>query len=331
MKGKVFSILFATVLAVSLCLVPAVVSADVETFEVVADGSPYNNVNARITKTDDLEAGVVEFMVEILDEPPYGGHIHTAATVYISTDINTVDFQVMYFNFTNAAIPTVTEFGWYYRAFPWTGIFDGVPFGPLAESGTGITATGDGAAGDRVHTVSIPIDLLGGPGATYYYAIAFSTNVQGSYPNGIRFCVEQDASNFATASVPANTAVGLTADVEDIVAINVEPTSIDFGTLKPGEESVVKSINIENIGTHTVDVDAYLTAWSSALFKDNLMLKNEPKLWTDWGVGTPWSNIVEDLVMGASDVVKTKLPVPTGYTPKGVETAKLIFEAVAIP
>jgi len=197
-------------------------------------------------------------------------------------------------------------------------------------------------------TVSIPVSYLGGANSDYGFQIGlvkyvYETDWQTEWPyqefdpicqgwsTQALIFVPLPSEGWKSETIPANTAVGLTADVEDIVAINVDPTSIDFGTLKPGETSAVKSIDVENIGTHTVDVDAYLAAWSSDLFKANLMLKNEPKLWTDWGVGTPWSNIVEDLVMGASDVVKTKLPVPTGYTPKGVETAKLIFEAVAIP
>lgn len=122
--------------------------------------------------------------------------------------------------------------------------------------------------------------------------------------------------------------VSLTANVPDIVAISVNPTSIDFGTLLPGQTSSVEQVTVTNIGTHTVDVDA--SASGSALFCANLMLKNEPKDWTDWSVGTPWYKIVEGLAMTQSDGVKAKLSVPSDYTPGGSETATLIFEATAV-
>jgi hypothetical protein len=116
--------------------------------------------------------------------------------------------------------------------------------------------------------------------------------------------------------------VSLTVDVPDIVAISVNPTVIDFGTLNPGQTSSVESITVTNIGTHKVDVDA--DVYEAGLFYDNL------QLWTTGGWSfRSWPVIVDDLVMGDSKVLETRLPVPSTYTPSGSETATLIFTASA--
>jgi len=119
--------------------------------------------------------------------------------------------------------------------------------------------------------------------------------------------------------------VSLTADVPDIVAISVNPTSIDFGTLLPGSTSDVFNINVTNIGTHTVNVSASLDASSDALF-GNLGMRFD----SSGSFGTePWDNIITDLAMDGSKYVQTRLPVPSDYTPSGTETGLLIFEATA--
>ena len=116
----------------------------------------------------------------------------------------------------------------------------------------------------------------------------------------------------------------LTANVPDIVAIAVLPTSIDFGTLLPGQTSSVESINVTNIGTHTVNVSASLGA-SSALFVNNLEMTNN----NGWTNGS-WPSLITGLGMGAADEVQTRLPVPSDYTPSGTEAGLLVFTATAV-
>jgi len=130
-----------------------------------------------------------------------------------------------------------------------------------------------------------------------------------------------DASTYAEVLVQGNTAVGLAVNVPDIVAINVDPTNIDFGTLKPGQTSDVFDITVANIGTHAVDVDA--DVYEAGLFYDNLELRDYTLTWSK----RDWPLVANDLAMGASQLLKTKLTVPTGYTPKDSETATLIFKA----
>ena len=125
--------------------------------------------------------------------------------------------------------------------------------------------------------------------------------------------------------------VGMTTIVPDIAAISIDPTSIDFGTLLPGQTSATFDINVQNIGTRTVTVDAWLTGSSAALFKSNLEMRLDGSGAFSKGSGSPvtWEDIITGLIMSNSTYVQTRLPVPSDYTPKGGEEATLIFEATA--
>lgn len=118
----------------------------------------------------------------------------------------------------------------------------------------------------------------------------------------------------------------LTANVPDITAISVDPTSIDFGDLLPGQNSDMFDITVKNVGTHTVNVTANVDASSDALF-DNLEMKYDA---AGSFVTGPWNDIITDLAMDGSTYVRTRLPVPSDYTPNGTETGLLVFEATAV-
>lgn len=133
--------------------------------------------------------------------------------------------------------------------------------------------------------------------------------------------------NGVTYDFEPTSSVGLTADVPDIVAISATPTSIDFGTLYPGQTSDVESITVTNIGTHTVNVSASLDASSDALF-DNLGMRFDSS--GSFGTGPNWTDIITNLAMDGSTYVQTRLPVPSDYTPSGTETGLLVFEATAV-
>jgi len=124
-------------------------------------------------------------------------------------------------------------------------------------------------------------------------------------------------------------AVGLTANVPDITAITVDPTFINFGVLYPGSTSATEEITVGNIGTRKVDVSVEVRG--TVLFKDHLQMHNSDPSWSVSGETNIWPSILSGLAMGASDQVWTRLPVPGDYTPGGVETATLIFEAEPIP
>ena len=158
-----------------------------ETWHVLADledESSFNDVEAYVTKIDKRKS--VEFKVEIVSENvPHGVY---GMGIAVSTSIDTIDFQVWYREYA-------TPYGWYYQEYPW----DTSPVVALGDSGTGITATGDHTG--KVFTVDIPIELLGGREATYYFAIQFRTNLRGTYPEDLDLWAQTDASKFAEATV----------------------------------------------------------------------------------------------------------------------------------
>jgi hypothetical protein len=150
----------------------------------LGDDNRFNDVEAYVTKTD--KCGSVEFKVEIVSENPNVAQYGMG--IAISTNKATIDFQVFYREWQE-------PYGWYYQKYPW----DTSPVIPLAESGTGITATGERTG--KVFTVEIPVELLGGYGATYYFAMQFRTNLLGTYPEGINLWAQTNAELFADATV----------------------------------------------------------------------------------------------------------------------------------
>jgi len=118
----------------------------------------------------------------------------------------------------------------------------------------------------------------------------------------------------------------LTANVPDITAISVDPTSIDFGDLLPGQSVSGANITVENIGTVKVSVDAELDPLTGTVF-NRLKLDGAYSS----GYSGAWVPIISSLSPNVSELLTTELVVPAGYTPKGPESATLIFTATAIP
>jgi len=116
---------------------------------------------------------------------------------------------------------------------------------------------------------------------------------------------------------PPGTVALTTHTLPSIVAISVDPTSIDFGTLYPGQSSGTTDITVLNIGTVIVDVDASVEPTPTVF--DNLELAgtSPPSAWLG----------MAGLAVDASDAVGAQLVVPLAYVAAGEETATLIFEA----
>jgi len=116
------------------------------------------------------------------------------------------------------------------------------------------------------------------------------------------------------------TSVSLTAESPQIVAISVSPTSIDFGTLYPGQSSSVTTLTISNIGTVDVRVDTLITDTGTAFFTDNL--------WLDAMKAIDY--FIDPLTVGGSPATPgAKVVVPSTYPAVGTVTGTLIFEATA--
>ena len=158
------------------------------TWHVEPSGDPFDQVEAYVTKTD--KVGSVEFKVEIVPNSD-----HYGMGIAISTDVDTIDFQVFYQDWQ-------APYVWYYQEY---GEDLGGPYHgwetttPVALPHLGITATGDRTG--KVFTVDIPIGLLGGCGAEYYFAIQFRTTLMGTYPQKLDLWAQTTAENFALATV----------------------------------------------------------------------------------------------------------------------------------
>lgn len=364
---KIFGILFATVLAVSLILVPAVVSA-----------SPGIELNA-------VGDGTAQISTATAHSPTHSARLYVKdgsvdwAEVSIPVDIALKDItELKFWEYIASYAPNgwsvnvalgidadgdsvfeadVAE--WHVGSNAWTlAALNGDTFVEM-DGVSGNPATGSWSETDALSVAQWWTPDNSGAGFaksdaypwTFYGSLADFVGLFLPDTNQTSLITDADARvlcvklliggsgswmdetayvddvtiNGVTYDFEPTSSVGLTTDVPDIVAISASPTSIDFGTLYPGETSATFDITVENIGTHEVDVDAYV--YEAGLFYDNLQLS----IGTGWYIWSYWTSIITDLAMGDSELVYTRLPVPSDYTPSGTETATLIFEATASP
>jgi len=196
----------------------------------------------------------------------------------------------------------------------------------------------------EVFTVSIPVSYLGGLGSDYGFQIGLVKYVPmsqwdaswgiipwdpptcGEWSTQALIFVPLPSEGWESETIQANTSVGMVADAPEITAISVTPTSIDFGTIKPGDTvpTPAATITVENVGTVTVDVDASLDPLTGTVF-NYLQLG---------GAYSPaysgiWDDIVKSLLPSKSHLLSTQLVVPSTYSAKGVEEAMVTFIAEA--
>jgi len=301
---KVFSVLLTLAVVVGLSLVAApAVAADTtysysETWGpsgVATPGDPYT-VDVTVADTGD---GWLQWTYTYSESPTHTPKMTVAINYPNGFAITTFDDG--------------SHTGWYYAPDPdeestrvWFADYSGGTY----NNWTKTTASGN------VLTVKIKKSALGHTFKWHGYA-----NVDGQ-----QVWIETDENWLPTAEVTLEdvTAVGLTADVPDIVAISASPSAINFGTLYPGQTSGEGVVTVTNIGTHIVDVDASVTG--STLFMNNLQLVVSDS----WATGPAWTDVITGLLSSKSQDVRTRLVVPSDYTPTGTETGLLVFEATAL-
>jgi len=107
--------------------------------------------------------------------------------------------------------------------------------------------------------------------------------------------------------------------VSNVLAISVNPIAINFGILTPGQTGGPVNVTVTNIGDVPTDVTAPGMAAGNVFF--NLLLNNNSP-----------SNYTANLPLpGNTDVVAVSLPVPSNYVPIGPETGTLVFIATQSP
>jgi hypothetical protein len=114
----------------------------------------------------------------------------------------------------------------------------------------------------------------------------------------------------------ANQTVHLGASIRPAIAIEVTPSSINFGELSPGETSSGKNLNVVNRGGCSINVSAEVTDDSENLFVDGMLLND--KLWS------LYSAVIPTYGTDAPDV---KLHVPDNYAGVGSKEGTLMFWA----
>ena len=173
------------------------------------------------------------------------------------------------------------------------------------------------SAGMRTSEWKIPLGAMAPPGSTLKVGGACDIDVANSgnsyrYPVGLDW---GDVSTYVDIFVYGSSVVGVVADADQIIAISVSPASIDFGTVNPGESSGTEPIAVENIGTVKVGVTAMIDPTGKVF--DHLQL--------DGGSVSGFG--LANLVGGEIRSVGAQLVVPREYSAQGSETAVLIFIA----
>lgn len=142
------------------------------------------------------------------------------------------------------------------------------------------------------------------------------------YPIGLDW---GDVATYVDILVQGNTAVTMTAETPEITAINVDPTSIDFGPVNPGDVVSGPNVTVANIGTVKVSVDASLDPQTGTVF-NYLKLKGAYSP----GYSGLWDNIISGMLPSVNQTLTTALDVPSTYSGKGTETATLVFTATPV-
>lgn len=292
---KVFSILFALVLMLSLSLVTAVpamaegdvvfsnydeASGDIDTWN---NTSPDNPIIEGFT-TNDNSLGqwrITSFMLNGWGGGIGGGGI-SPATVRIYTD-----------SVGMSPVPGAK----------WDIIIDSTADGGWSSADFSFPVTG------------VTLDA----NATYWFGLEATsgTTIGWQQTTGGSHVFE------LTGNPAPNTTVGLAAETVQITAISVAPSSINFGSITPGQSVLGNDITVENIGTVTVVVDAWLDPPTGTVFN---YLKLNGAYPSDSGI---WDDIISSLLPSESEIITTELDVPSTYSAQGSETARLIFEATA--
>jgi hypothetical protein len=150
-----------------------------------------------------------------------------------------------------------------------------------------------------------------------------NTTPAGSYPINITGTGEDGKVHstiftltVTTATGGANASVSLKTNIIAAIAIEVSPSSIDFGVLSPGETSGGNTLTVRNRGGYSIDVSAEVTDSAENLFVDGVLLND--KLWNLYSAVIPRSG---------DDNPVAILQVPGDYAGAGSKVGTMMFWA----
>ncbi|MFC1871086.1 prenyltransferase/squalene oxidase repeat-containing protein [Chloroflexota bacterium] len=117
-----------------------------------------------------------------------------------------------------------------------------------------------------------------------------------------------------------NDSVGLTAEILPAISFSIQPDTIDFGELGPGDTSRSKTISMDNDGTWDLTITATVQDTAQGLYVDGINLD-------DVKCGEFSMSLLRD---GSASCGAT-LTVPTTYSLTGKQNGTVIFWATGAP
>lgn len=119
-----------------------------------------------------------------------------------------------------------------------------------------------------------------------------------------------------TVQPPDSKTVGMTANIIPAISFSVDPDSIDFGTLGPGDTSESKTLTLTNVGAWKLKITADVQDTAGNLYKDGLKLD-----------GVKWDAFSTTVDRNGSTDCTAVLIVPETYLRIGKQDGTLIFWA----
>jgi len=183
-----------------------------------------------------------------------------------------------------------------------------------------------GASGMPLNTTISFTPEKGKPTPTFTSAMLVKTDNTtpvGSHPITIKGTGEDAKVHSTTFTLSvtttkggANASVSLTTNIIPAIAIEVTPSSINFGELSPGETSSGNNLTVKNKGGYSINVSAEVTDSAENLFVNGALLND--KLWSLYSAVIPKSG---------DDKPVAKLYVPDDYAGVGAMEGTMMFWA----
>jgi len=297
---KKLSILIALVVAISLCVAPAVAQAVAippsyeETWGPAGIVSPGAANSVDVVVEDTLD-GWLQWTYTYSDSPTHTPKMTVAIDYPTGFCITTFDDG--------------SHDGWYYAPDGGSAVRFADYSGGAHEDWAETTAAGN------VLTVKIQKSVLGLTFMWHGYA-----NVDGA-----QVWIEINTSGdpwvpTGDVTIDADMGPSLTGAIVEIIAINVYPTSIDFGTITPGTNVSGDTITVTNIGTVSVTVSAEIDPIGGAF--EYLFLNDVQRANGIWNAAPLGMGLILPTLNANCT---TELKVPVTYSAKGVENTTLAF------
>lgn len=308
MKKRIFSILAIVVLLVALVVTPVMASP----LALMAEGSDPREARTTVTMPEGTTlSDITSISWDYYLINGYAPHVD----IILDMGSSTTDALVFEFAYNGATAPQTDGSTEAYGSVTgqWITTFENAEGGDVAVDSTSMGWLSSGPAGGP--------DIVDGTLAEWVAGgITNGLGVDGDTPV-LRLEFEVDSWIKDTTAlidninvVTGGTTVGMTATVgedptPDIVAISVDTSAINFGTVYTGQTSGTETVTVTNEG---IAVDVVVCIPESSVFQ---YLTATPSTFA--------------LAVDGAQAVGLQLTIPAEYVPRGEETGTLTFEITA--